>query len=372
MRRAAALALAAALAAGCGDDLAGGPDAGPEDCAPPPGDAPQFDLAGPACRSLSSYRFFADGPAQVPAEGVVPYEVNSALFSDHASKHRFLWLPPGASMRYQAEGAFELPVGSVLIKTFGYLADLRDPSAGERLVETRLLVHGEDGWYGLVYLWDEAQADAHLQVAGAVVPVEWIHKDGEPRALDYLVPNTNQCAQCHVSDQVAEPIGVRARHINRDFAYPDGVDNQLAYLTRAGLLTGAPADPDQAPRAAVWDDPTTGTVAERARAWLDINCAHCHSPGGPARTSGLDLRASQEEPARYGVCKPPVAAGGGSGGRQYGIVPGAPDESILVYRLESVEPDVRMPELLRQTVHEESLALVREWIAAMEGSCGAE
>ncbi|HEY8146982.1 MAG TPA: hypothetical protein VIG06_30085, partial [Kofleriaceae bacterium] len=98
-------------------------------------------------------------------------------------------------------------------------------------------------------------------------------------------------------------------------------------------------------------------------------CAHCHNPSGPARTSGLDLRAEQVEPSAYGICKTPVAAGAGSGGRKYGIVPGQPDDSILLFRLESVEPAVRMPEILRQTVHQESTALIREWIASLEGDC---
>jgi uncharacterized repeat protein (TIGR03806 family) len=362
---------AALLLAACGDNLDDGgaaPDAGSEEvCRPPAGTAAFFDLAQEPCRWLSSYRFFADGPAQVAGEGVVPYDVNSPLFSDYASKHRFLFLPE--PMAYTDSGVFDLPVGSVLIKSFGYRADLRQADSAERLVETRLLVHGEAGWEGLVYVWDDAQSDARLQVAGGIVPVEWIDAAGEARQLQYIVPNINQCENCHIAGDTAQPIGIQARHLNRDYPYAEGTANQLAALGERGLLTGAPADPATAPRAAVWDDPESGTVEERARAWLDINCAHCHSPTGPARTSGLDLRAEQTEPALYGVCKTPVAAGAGSGGRQYGIVPGQPDESILVFRLESVEPAIRMPEILRQTVHTESVALVREWIAGLEGDC---
>jgi len=366
MRR---LAFALLALAACGDNIEhGAPDGGAvEDCQPPPGGAAFFDLAQPPCQSLSSYRFFTDGAAQVPGEGVVPYDVNSALFSDYASKHRFLFLP--APMVYAESGVFDLPVGSVLIKTFGYRADLREDGSRERLVETRLLVHGEEGWSGLVYVWGDDQREAHLQKAGGIVPVEWIDAGGDARSLDYIVPNINQCVNCHVAGDGEQPIGIQARHLNRDFAYAEGTANQLSELSARGLLTGAPADPADAPRLAQWDDPESGTVEERTRAWLDINCAHCHSPTGPARTSGLDLRAEQTEPALYGVCKSPVAAGAGSGGRMYGIVPGKPDDSILVYRLESVEPAVRMPELLRQTVHTESLALVREWITSITGEC---
>jgi hypothetical protein len=132
------------------------------------------------------------------------------------------------------------------------------------------------------------------------------------------------------------------------------------------VLAGAPP-PDRAPRQAAWDDPRSGTLDDRARAraWLEINCAHCHNPEGPARSSGLDLMAARQKPAAIGVNRPPVAAGIGSGGREYDIVPGQPDKSILVYRIASTHPGAMKPELGRRLVHEEGVALVRRWIAAM-------
>jgi uncharacterized repeat protein (TIGR03806 family) len=372
------------LAVGCGGDDddaapdAAGPDAALPDaapidvCDPSAGEGVSFDPAAEPCQLLSSYRFFTDGPGQVPNQGVEPYDLTSPLFSDYATKHRFVWLPPGESMTYAESGVLDMPVGAVLIKTFSYLADLRDADSAERLVETRLLVHREAGWEGLVYVWNEQQSEAELRVAGAMVPVEWIHTDGEPRSLSYIVPNTNQCVGCHSvrveGEDVTVPIGIKARYLNRDQPVEGGI-NQLVHLTELGTLTGAPADPAAAPRAPVWDDPDSGTVDQRARAWLDINCAHCHSQVGPARTSGLDLTVEQTDPAQYGVCKSPIATGPGSGGRLYGIVPGLPDESILMFRLESVAPEIRMPELLRQTVHVESIALLREWIEGLPGEC---
>ncbi|MDX1385143.1 MAG: hypothetical protein R3190_15935, partial [Thermoanaerobaculia bacterium] len=113
------------------------------------------------------------------------------------------------------------------------------------------------------------------------------------------------------------------------------------------------------------DDPATGSLDARARAYLEINCAHCHNPEGPARTTGLDLSWSADEPVDLGVYKFPVAAGRGSGDRLFGIVPGAPEESILIYRMLSLDPGVMMPELGRRRVHEEGVALLEEWIAAM-------
>jgi uncharacterized repeat protein (TIGR03806 family) len=163
------------------------------------------------------------------------------------------------------------------------------------------------------------------------------------------------------------PIGPKARHLNRDFAYREGTENQLIHWSRRGVLSGAPS-PAEAPRLAVWDDPHSGTLDARARAWLEINCAHCHNPEGPARNSGLDLMAAQRHPTAFGVLKPPVAAGIGSGGLAYDIVPGQPGQSILAYRIASTHPGVMMPELGKRLVHEEGVALIRQWIAAMPDS----
>jgi uncharacterized repeat protein (TIGR03806 family) len=329
-----------------------------------------FDAEAARCQLLSSYRFFANGPAQVANDRVIPYDLNTPLFSDYAGKHRFLWLPEGAAIDYVEDGPLVFPEGAVLIKTFAYPRDLGDAASDERLIETRLLVNRSDGWRGLVYRWDDAQTDARLAIAGGVVDIAWTHTDGSARELPYIVPNINQCDGCHTDGERMELIGPQARHLNRDFNYGAGPENQLVHLAGLGLLDNAPGDPQSAPRAPVFDDPATGTVEERARAWLDINCAHCHNPAGPARSSGLDLRLEQDSPIAYGVCKTPVAAGAGSGGLQYNIVPGDPDASILVFRVEATEPDVRMPELLRQTVHAESAAVIREWIGGLEGDCG--
>src|SRR5262249_34263191 len=170
--------------------------------------------------------------------------------------------------------------------------------------------------------------------------------------------------------RIMAPIGPKARHINKDYPYPEGTMNQLSYWTKVGYLKGAPP-PEQAPRVPVWDDEKTGTLAARARAYLDINCAHCHNPVGPSSNSGLYLTATVTDPARLGVCKAPVAAGRGSGDLLFSVVPGRPGESIMVYRMNSNGPKIMMPELGRTIVHEEGVALIREWIRRMEGTCTA-
>jgi len=314
---------------------------------------------------LSQYGLFVgNGGSQEPAEGVIPYDLNSALFSDYALKYRFLRLPPGTHATYSDRDAFEFPVGTMIAKTFAYPRDARDPTLGRRLIETRILERKSEGWVGLPYIWNAEQTEATLELAGGTQDVEWIHGDGKPRTNNYIIPNANQCKGCHKAGETVTPIGPKARHLNRDFAYSSGVENQLEHWTRQGALSGAPPAA-QAPKLAVWDDPKSGTLEARARAWLEINCAHCHNPDGPARNSGLDLLASQRNPTAFGISKPPVAAGRGSGGREFDIVPGQPDKSILVFRIDSTDAGIMMPELGKRLVHKEGLALVREWIGAM-------
>lgn len=366
MRRAAALTLALAglVLAACGSD--DGPTAEPDVCTVADGDGPAAPLAGPLCKRLSSYRLFTDLPTQATAAGVVPFDVNTPLFSDYTDKLRWLWLPDGQAMTWSDVDSFAMPVGTILAKTFAYPVDRRDPARGRRLLETRLLVHQTAGWKAAAYVYDPEASEATISLAGDFLDTTWIHDDGAARTNRYVVPNPNQCGNCHEETKdVLGPIGPKARHLNRDAR--DGTGNQLAGLVARGQLTGAPA-PATWPRAPAFDDPAV-PVAARARAWLDINCAHCHNPRGAARTSGLDLSLAQNDPAMLGVCKIPVAAGAGSGGRRYGIVPGQPDASILVFRLESTEPQIRMPELGRNLVHAESVALVRQWVSEMKGSC---
>lgn len=323
--------------------------------------------AAPA-KLISQYNLFKDPVRQIPNDGVVPYDLNTPLFSDYTSKHRFLYLPPGTSAQYNAEEAFDFPVGTCIVKSFGYLHDMRDPAKGEKIIETRLLIRKPDGWVGLPYRWEPDMSDAKLVVAGGREEVSWIHSDGEERHLNYIIPNMNQCKQCHENQKVMVPVGPKARHMNKDYAYDTGVENQLQHLAKIGYLSGLPEDFASVPRLPKAEDPATGTLDERARAYLDINCAHCHNPKGPAYVSGLDLSYAQHEPGRLGIMKPPVAAGRGAGTNRVGIMPGKPDESILVYRIESTNPGIMMPQLPRQTVHKEGVALIREWIASLQPS----
>jgi uncharacterized repeat protein (TIGR03806 family) len=327
----------------------------------------QTRLEEPFPKKLSEWHLFTAGSSTwKPNRGVVPYDLNSPLFSDYAEKYRFVWMPPGTSAQYRDDGPFEFPAGTILAKTFAFPID---GGAGEKLIETRLLVRARTGWVALPYIWDSSQQEATLQLVPDPVPIKWTASSGKPHDFTYVIPNSNECHQCHDNQKVLLPIGPKARNMNKDYAYAGGKENQLDHWARIGYLQGLPSAGVR-PKAAKWDDPTSGSLEQRARAYLDNNCAHCHQPGGQAGYTGVDFRLTQTKIANQGWCKPPNSAGE-VGGLRYDLVPGRPDESILLYRLESTAPKVSMPALGRDVVHEEGVGLLRLWIESLTGRCGS-
>ena len=309
--------------------------------------------------TLGAYGFFeADALAsERPVPGVIAYDVNAPLWSDRAVKHRFIALPPGGAMVFDPDGVFDLPVGAVLIKSFGFPLSFDDPASPVRLVETRLLVHEAAGWRPQIYLWNAEQTEATRLVPGRIIPVEY-ELGGVKESHSYVVPNSNQCKDCHAKEKTVGPIGITARQLDREV----GNTSQLNALEAAGALTGV---------SGTWtplEDPYgDGALDARARAWLDANCGHCHRPGGEGGPSGLVLEANATA-SDLGACKTPVAAGPASGDAQYDIFPGEPDASILVKRITTLDPGNKMPELPNLLPDEAGIALIRAWILAMDGA----
>ncbi len=324
-----------------------------------------IDLSSLGKEKLSEHGFFT-GPLKnlSPAEGVIPYTLNSALFSDYAWKQRFIKIPKDSKANYSAEDVFDFPDGTVLIKNFYYPADFRKPTENIRILETRLLMNEAGTWKTLPYVWNEGQTEAYLNVAGKNLNASWTQDDGTVRNITYSVPNMNQCKGCHLRGDKVMPIGPSARQLNGDYDYESGKQNQLVHWERLKLIEGMPPI-NQVAKLTSYEDPDA-SVDLRARAWLEINCAHCHRGDGPAKNSGLHLMASEKNLVKLGVGKAPVAAGKGSGGLLYDIVPGKPDESILQFRIQSTHPGIMMPELGRSITHEEGVDMVRKWISAMK------
>jgi uncharacterized repeat protein (TIGR03806 family) len=321
-------------------------------------------LPGP--KKLSEWELFEGNLKELtPTTDLIPYDLNTPLFTDYASKLRLVKLPKETSARYEAQEVLGFPEGTILVKNFFYKAAQLVNQDEPRIIETRLLIHEVDGWKALTYVWNEDQTEAYLEVAGSSVLVHIVKDNGESVMLDYSVPNLVQCKSCHEKNGKMTPIGPSVRQLNKDFVYQEAmVENQIDRWKALGMLEGIPAG--NLPKLPVWDDEATGTLSERARAWLEINCAHCHQSAGPAKNSGLYLEYNETEKYRLGINKPPVAAGRGSAGLKYAIVPGHPDQSFLLYRISSTDPGTMMPELGRKLVHEEGVSLISDWIASLD------
>jgi len=345
---------------------------------------------------LSDWGLFTVADGRIaPHAAMVTYDLATPLFSDYAQKWRTVWMPRGVHARYDADRWFDFPVGTIVTKTFYYTTptSAADPQTSEsvlkatpamlqtgvdgldlthvRLVETRLLVKRASGWVALPYVWNADGTDATLERTGADIPLT-LQTGSAKAAFVYSVPNQNQCAGCHAQDyrtRAIQPIGLKARHLNRDFPGDGGEINQLRRLVAKGYLTGVPDA--GVPRNANWQD-QSAALSPRARAYLDINCSHCHNRDGAARTSGLWLDTETVDPRIMGLCKPPVAAGRGTGDRSFDVVPGHPEASIIPYRMTSTDPGEMMPEVGRALVHREGVDLISRYIAAMKGVCAID
>lgn len=343
--------------------------------------------------NLSSWQFLlSDGQTLKLNAGAVPYDLNSSLFSDYTFKFRAIYVPQGKQIAYNADTTFDFPVGSVIMKTFYYpKAASSDPAfigaqrighqttQGEsvdltqnRLIETRVLVRQADGsWAGLPYVWNDDQKDAKLKTGGANVQVELVAADNSREQFKYSVPNAQACQQCHATANAGGnailPIGPKARNMNKTYQYNNGTKNQLVNLADLNLLAGLPGA-DNTPKNADWSD-ASQPLPERARAYLDVNCAHCHSTTGQALQSGLFLGFNVvNDPSasgKWGVCKKPLAYAGPGLPYQYDIQPGKPDESILAYRITHTDTEAVMPVIGRHVNHTEGDDMIRAWITQL-------
>ncbi|MCC5888583.1 MAG: hypothetical protein JJT88_19270 [Gammaproteobacteria bacterium] len=333
-----------------------------------------WPLSEPLPARLSELGLLLQQGGELRVQDGFVYTLGHPLFSDYASKHRSVHLPPGGRAERvsgaDSMAALAFPPGTLITKTFLYpvpaqgLVGLTNVAmetgeraglalAGLRLLETRVLRHAVSGWEAVSYLWDEAGREAWRADAGALLAL--VTEDGV--AFDYLVPDRNQCAACHGTgrqQRVLMPIGPKPANLAA--VRVSEQEQQYARWQAAGWVM------DQ-------DEVVAWPAQPDARAYLDVNCAHCHNGDGSAANAGLDLRYSSERPWELGVCKPPVAAGRGAGGLRVGIWPGRPEASILHYRLAHRDPAVMMPELGRSLVDEQALGLIAAWIEELQGDC---
>ena len=247
-----------------------------------------------------------------------------------------------------------------MIKTFGYLNSHEKSNLDKQLLETRLLIKKDNKWKNVSYVWNEEQNDAYLSIAGKTISTQFINENGDMQDVRYRVPNINQCKECHQSGKSIQPIGPKARNLNSSLDYDDGSMNQLLKWHEKGWI-------DKGMQFKTMEDwaNESASLEDRTRAYLDINCGHCHIDGGSADTTGLYLDFTEDRKIHLGYFKKPIAAGRASNNLKYSIVPGKPEKSILFYRMQSLDPGIMMPESGRALEHKEAISLVEDWIKSL-------
>ena len=318
---------------------------------------------------LSDYHFF-DGEMknQNPSLNVLPYEPASSLFADYAHKKRFVWLPTGTKAAYNGDdNILEFPVGSVLIKTFFYTNVL--PSNTSKIIETRLLIRKLNGWKAYDYVWNEQQTEANLETTndGVFVPVTFI-ENNVTRSITYKIPSQTECLTCHKinpnqTGEITIPIGPKPQNLNTLFNYTTGSQNQLSKWRSVGFIGD---DVPTTINSTIDYRDTSKSLEQRARSYIDINCAHCHRDGGHCDYTPQRFNFSNTNLNTFGVCLTPLF---NIPDAPFVINGGDAEHSELMKRINTTEGELKMPIIGRNLIHEEGVQLMTQYINSLPKDC---
>jgi len=301
---------------------------------------------------LSETKLFDDLETLEPADGLYEYEVNVALWSDGSRKRRFVAIPDGKTAQYTERGAWELPVGTVMVKHFGIALDERKPDELHRL-ETRVIVVEDDSVYGATYKWRADQKDADLVLEHLEEELSIVDANGEERTQTHIYPSPSECVRCHHSN-AGDALGISTRQLNRAV---DG-ENQVRAFGDLDLVSGLPDDDAELAQLARMDD-EAASVEDRVRSYLDANCSFCH---GTSRLQGAQWDARFETPLEDAHIVDAMLAGETNDEALRVIAPGSPEHSQIYLRASSTDRDRRMPPLGSSRPDLQFVELLREWI----------
>ena len=304
--------------------------------------------------ALSATGLFADTAALVPAPGLVEYRVNVEFWSDHAEKRRWIALPAGARISLLADGAWDIPVGTVLVKHF----ELTLSDGSQRRLETRVLLRQVDRFAAYTYRWNGAGTDATLvtQREEASYSVDF---GAGPVPQTWTYPGPGDCLSCHTA-AAGRVLGLRTRQMNLEWSCDGRLESQIAAWDALGFFDASPGDPKALPAHAQPGD-ETDLPGLRARSYLDANCAMCHQPAGPA-PGGMDLRSTTPLAEMNVVNVSPTQGTLGLADPRR-LRPGDRSRSVLWQRLQTTNPAWHMPSAMR-TVDAGAVALLGAWIDA--------
>ncbi|MCS3867132.1 putative repeat protein (TIGR03806 family) [Chryseobacterium ginsenosidimutans] len=328
-----------------------------------------FDINAVPYSKLSTYAFFKGDLKNLdPVDKVIPYEPASSLFTDYASKKRFIWMPQDVKATFDADDkTLNFPMGTVLIKNFYY--NTIQPGNTTKIIETRLMIKKSSGWIFAEYLWNDDQTEANLVTgtdftSGSSKNITFKKDNGDVITTDYRIPSETECYACHKLDNKPVPIGVKPQNLNVAYNYPNGLKNQLQKLVDEGYLQSYPSNIVST----VNYKDTSKPLDIRLRSYLDINCAHCHQDNARCDYRAIRLSFSQTTNlAKLGVCifaDEPIDPS-----LERIITPGNPGKSVMHFRLSSTNESNRMPLLGRTIVHDEGVDLLKQWISGLTQNC---
>lgn len=330
---------------------------------------------------LSDYNFFVgDLKEQIPALNVLPFKPASALFTDYALKKRFVWMPAGLTATYNGDGnILELPVGAALIKTF-YYNNVQNvtPVGATRIVETRIMIRKATGWIFANYVWNAAQTEAYYDLAGSTTTITWRNEDNIEKTANYIIPSEEQCIVCHKKKEIINgseqtvfvPIGIKPQNLNNGYISSATARNQLSKWIEQGYLQNNFTFPTVANSTVDYAD-TSKSLELRARSYVDINCAHCHSNDRHCdyRPMRFAFTETANNPQNMGVCVDTQDMQDFPSALARIVTPSNVNRSMLYYRLNTTDEAVRMPLHGRTLIHDEGLLLMKNWINSLTTPC---
>jgi uncharacterized repeat protein (TIGR03806 family) len=313
-------------------------------------------------RLLSQTGAFHDVASLEPADFLLPYDLNVPFWSDGAEKARWVYVPPGGIIHFSPTGEWGFPAGTIFVKHFELCTDETNPAKLRRL-ETRLVVCDDSGGvYGVTYKWRPDNSDADLLETNLTEDIT-INTSTGVRTQQWYYPSRADCLTCH-TENAGSVLGVKTRQLNRIFTYPNGKpENELVAWKSLGLFDTnfSSTDVTNFPKLAPMDD-MARSLEDRARSYLDANCAQCHRPHGTV--ANFDARYDTPSDAQ-GIVRGHVLIDERIDGARV-IAPNDVWRSILLMRLNTTE-GYKMPPLARNTVDQHGVKLLREWIASLPG-----
>ncbi len=304
---------------------------------------------------LADTGLYTSIPGKKVSADLIPYTVNAPFWSDNASKQRFISLPEGAQLGYRADGTWEVPVGTTIVKNFGLGQGRR-----VRNLETRLIKRTESGWESATYVWDNKNKGAKLQPNGKQFEL-WSRQG----VSSWHAPSSSECSSCHV-DAAGYVLGLNTAQLNRDAIDADQKSvgkNQIELWAEKGLID-LPADFNIA-QADKFCSPAdeSADLQERARVWLDVNCAMCHRPQGPGNAN-IDLRYDTPLDKTKMVGEKPSQGSLGIDDAML-VCPGSPDRSLMLERIKTLGQG-RMPNIGSNKVDPAGVKILTDWIKSLD------